>query len=162
MKRQLSYESSFWMLLFWTQQEIVSIHHFLNLKISFLECWLCSSFIEETTNYNNLYLCVYCSLAKDHPWAEQLVLFQVLNRKGVSMSFLQWLGALEANNETMIHNRTTSGFKVKSWQHTTLWTVPCNQEYVQVAVCATLATSVCAKLPCITISSEELSYLRYA
>ena len=67
---------------------------FFKLEILFLEFWLCSSFLEETTNYNNVYLCVYCSLAKDHPWAEQLVLFQVLNRKGVSMWFLQWLGAL--------------------------------------------------------------------
>ena len=45
----------------------------------------------------------------------------------VPMSCLQQLDVLKANNwKTVKYNRTTSGFKVESWWHTTLWTAPCH------------------------------------
>ena len=52
------------------------------------------------------------------------------NHDRMPMSCLKRLDALKANNWTTITcNGTTSGFKVESWWHTTLWTAPHHCEH---------------------------------
>ena len=74
---------------------------------------------------NNNKLPEYCSLMKEHPWAEHhtdvpkrgvgtLLSVSAFNHKRVPKSCLQRLDALEANNLTIMYNRITSGFQVES------------------------------------------------
>ena len=79
------------------------------------------------------------------------------NHERASMSCLQQLNALKANNRTKnTYNGATSGFEVKVWQHTTLRT----------ALCMSLWACSVPRISYVHLRKaalyNEVSYLRYA
>ena len=84
---------------------------------------------------------MYHTLDKERPWMEHLTSppkgkvgmpssVSSFNHGRAPMSSLRQLDAPKhIIGQTIMHNRATSGFEVKFWQHTTLWTVLCHCEH---------------------------------
>ena len=95
--------------------------------------WPVPSNLEMYSNYH--------SLQKKSLWAEHftslpkrgvgaLSTVSAFNHKRVPTSCLQWFEALEAKiGHKIMYNGITSGFKVESLWHITLWTARCDREH---------------------------------
>ena len=89
--------------------------------------------------YLLLPLYTYCTLTKEHPWAEQFTSLpkrRVGTLSSVTMKeqhpchvYSDSMPLNQIIGQTITYNGAASGFEVKSRWHTTLWAAPCHGEH---------------------------------